>query len=175
MCLTFFSLVRHVSHLFQFLAQTLVWTHKTTKETKYILCEHTKQRKKQSTLCVNTQNNERNKVHYVWTHKTTKETKYIMCEHIKQRKKQSTFCVNTQNNERNKVHYVWTHKTTKEIKYIMCEHTKQRKKQSTLCVNTQNNERNISTSGLEFGQFEGKASCPWLLKIIRGHWYLKQF
>ena len=41
------------------------------------------------------------------------------------------------------------------------------------------------TPGLEFGQFEGKASWPWLLKIIRGHrgqyaghqghWYLKQF
>ena len=40
-------------------------------------------------------------------------------------------------------------------------------------------------TGLEFGQFEGKASWPWLLKIIRGHrgqyaghqghWYLKQF
>ena len=42
-----------------------------------------------------------------------------------------------------------------------------------------------NVTGLEFGQFEGKASWPWLLKIIRwhrgqyaghqGHWYLKQF
>ena len=39
-------------------------------------------------------------------------------------------------------------------------------------------------AGLEFGQFEGKASWPWLLKIIRGHrgqyaghqghWYFKK-
>ena len=43
---------------------------------------------------------------------------------------------------------------------------------------------NIRLTGLEFGQFEGKASWPWLLKIIRGHrgqyaghqghWYFKQ-
>ena len=39
----------------------------------------------------------------------------------------------------------------------------------------------IGVAGLEFGQFEGKASWPWLLKIIRGqyaghqsHWYFKQ-
>ena len=42
----------------------------------------------------------------------------------------------------------------------------------------------LPISGLEFGQFEGKASWPWLLKIIRGHrgqyaghqghWYFKQ-